>query len=404
MSLKQTIISQFCSNSHYDNIISIEPQYPVSLNETQLKDFLAAIPTLSPNTLIVINDADRSTPSFRIIRLLRQLKKIINPMQFIIASGAHKPITKESAKLLSGAKDEDKLWIHNGMDENNMIYLGETSRGTEIEINPVLYEADQVFTINGVEPHYFAGFTGGVKSLIPGLAAKKTIALNHRWALSPDAQIMRTEENPIFEDLWEAAGMLRPLDEVQSVQIVNHGNQIHSIQTGALRTAFDLACIKSRQIYGFNFSHPIQRIISFVQGPLDKTLYQAQKAMENVKKILQDGGSFVLVAKCEKGIGPSAFFQRMQALGTPENVINSISFENYQFGDHKAFYWAQMANRAELFYVGNLSSDIITEAFMRKITQEELLEKIKVWSMAGDKILIDFAGGFSAAELQGNIA
>ena len=68
-----------------------------------------------------------------------------------------------------------------------------------------MIEAEKILTINGVEPHYFAGFTGGIKSLIPGLAAHRTVELNHRWAITSDAAILRTEGNPLFEDLWEVA-------------------------------------------------------------------------------------------------------------------------------------------------------------------------------------------------------
>ena len=194
--------------------------------------------------------------------------------------------------------------------------------------------------------------------------------------------------------------IVRPMDQIQTIQLVNHGEDILAIYIGPLRSAFQSAMQDARQIYSRKLNHSFKRIVSFVQEPLNKSLYQAQKAMENVKQVLQDGGTFVLIAQCDSGIGTAAFFERMQKLGTPENILNALSFETYKFGDHKAFYWAQLAHRAELLYLGSLSSTLVEQAFMQKILETDLIILIKTWIDAEDTILIDFAGGYSAVEFE----
>ena len=210
---------------------------------------------------------------------------------------------------------------------------------------------------------------------------------------------MRIAGNPLQEDLWEAAEFVHPTDAVTTVQMVNHGDDILHLTTGFLRPAFEEAREVAQMVYGVPISGQVDRIISLVLSPLNRTLYQAQKAMENAKQVLKDGGTFVLVAPCDQGIGTAAFFDRMQALGSPETIVHSLSLETYQFGDHKAFTGLQLARRVELLYLGNLDGDIARGAFMQKISLEELLNLISEWHARGDRILIDEAGGYSAIYL-----
>ncbi len=141
----------------------------------------------------------------------------------------------------------------------------------------------------------------------------------------------------------------------------------------------------------------VDHVISFVTNLLNKTLYQAQKAMENTKNILEDNGTFTLIAKCDRGIENPLFFQRMKHLQTLENIVSSLTFEKYKFGDHKAYYWAELAKRARLFYIGDISSGEAYEAFMEKISFNNLFAKIEKWIEKNQTILIDEMGGMSVA-------
>ncbi len=375
----------------------IKPKFGKQIPDNELISTLQKLEPIQENSLIIVNDHDRSTPTAEIVDLLRRAGILTKPANFIIATGTHKfPDIINPIKFV-GAKNGDKVIIHDCDDDEKLIYLGETKNGTEVAVNKILLESDYIITINSVEPHYFAGFTGGIKSLIPGLASRKTIEKNHSLAIKPESCILKRVSNPLFEDLWEGGKLLKSLQKIQSIQLVNHNEQIFHMSVGTLQNAFNKARNQSFKIYGTPLNKKVDHIISFVANPLDRTLYQAQKAMENTKNVLKDNGTFTLIAKCDRGIGNPLFFNRMKSLLTPDKIIESISYENYTFGDHKAYYWAELAKRARLFYIGDLSSSDASDAFMKKISFDQLFAKIEKWIEEKQTILIDEAGGMSVA-------
>jgi len=382
------------------NTIFASPLFSVPLSEKDLMNILKKCPEIPADAVVIVNDADRSTPSAQVVKILQKLGKFKGTVIFIIASGTHKPCSMEEAKILSSAQSGDKIVIHNSTDESQLIPIGTTKRGTEVRVNKLLRSAKFILAINGIEPHYFAGFTGGIKSLVPGCAAKTTTVQNHKWAMDRESKVMRTTGNPIFEDLWDAGDLIRPMSEVYAVQMVNHGNDILACDVGPIRPTFEKIKDISKQVYGLALTQKVKHIISFVADPLDKTLYQAQKAMENAKQVLADDGTFVLVANCDNGIGTAAFFECMQSFGCVDNIINSLDINKYKFGDHKAYNWATLAKRAELLYIGSLNEQTASQAFMRKVTFPELLDLAKKWHNRGDRILIDGAGGYTALEMK----
>ena len=378
----------------------IQPKFGKQIPDNELISTLQNLKPIRANSLIIVNDHDRSTPTAKIVNLLRNAGILKKPTKFIIATGTHKFPNDIDLVRFTGAKGDDQVLIHDCDDAEKLISLGETKYGTKVAVNKILLESDDIITINSVEPHYFAGFTGGIKSLIPGLASRKTIEKNHSLAIKPESCILKTDSNPLHRDLWEGGNLLRSLQKIQSIQVVNHDEQIFHMSVGSLQNSFNQAKNQSFKIYGTTLTKKVVHIISFVAKPLNKTLYQAQKAMENTKKILKDNGTFTLVAKCDRGIGNSKFFQRMKNLQTSENIVTSLSYENYKFGDHKAFYWAELANRARLFYIGDLSIKEASEAFLEKITFNQLFDKIEKWIEKKQTILIDEMGGMSVAYLE----
>jgi len=375
----------------------IKPNFGKQIPDNKLISILQKIKPIRENSLIIVNDHDRSTPTAKIVNLLRSAGILTKPTKFVIATGTHKFPDSINPIKFTGARDGDKVIIHDCDDEENLIYLGKTKNGTEVAVNKLLLEFDDIITINSVEPHYFAGFTGGIKSLIPGLAARNTIVQNHKWAIKPESCILHTNDNPLHRDLWEAGNLIRNLEDIQSIQLINNRNDIFHISVGSLLNSFDEAKSVSLKSYGTHFIQKFDHIISFVADPLDHTLYQAQKAMENTKNVLKENGTFTLVAKCDRGIGNALFFERMQSLGSLKKIIETLSFKRYRFGDHKTYYWANLANNAQLFYIGDLSKEIASKAFMKKISGDELIENVKKWHQENQNILIDEFGGFSTA-------
>ena len=380
----------------FSNCISVTPSEGSSLIEQDIKRKLQKFPKVEENTLIIVNDQYRSTPSSRIIRALREIGKINCSVTFIIATGSHQPPTEEEAIQLTNAKKHDKIIYHDVKKLKNPSYAGITSRKTEVYYNSVIKEYDKIITIGSVEPHYFAGFTGGAKSLMPGIAAMETIRQNHRWAMTSETKLMKTKGNPAFEDIWESANLIIPLDNVFTIQLVNHGDSILHISVGKLTEAFKDAKEVSAKLLGEKFDMQFDRIISFVQPPLDRNLYQSQKATENTRNVLKDDGTLVLVSQCSDGRETSAFFKKLNEIGSYKKVLSTLSFEKYELGDHKAYKLAKIAESVNMLYIGGLTEDVANTAYMKKITVDDFVKLYKSWQAAGDNILIDEAGGFTA--------
>ena len=379
----------------FSKAVVCTPSSMEHMSDDELIECLSGFHEISADSLIIVNDNQRPTPTYKVIKALREAGKIKSPLNFLMATGTHSPPSLEESIELIGADKDDRILFHDISKDIDYTYAGTTSRGTRVLYNSVIDKYDNIITIGSVEPHYFAGFTGGAKSILPGITAHKTVTLNHRWALDNNSSIMKTLGNPVFEDIWEGADLIFPLKKVESIQLVNHGSLILGVCSGNLTKAFDEAKKISEKVFCKTVKRKFDRIISIVEAPLDMSIYQAQKAIENCKNILNEAGSFVLVASCNKGIGNMGFYNCLSKFKKPENVIDGISFTDYCLGDHKAYKFAETALKNELLYLGDLDENIVSKVFMKKISENQLADLYNNWIEKGDSILIDYAGGFN---------
>ncbi len=341
------------------------------------------------STLVVINDAHRSTPSKEILEVMDELG--IPYEAIAIATGSHAPPTENELRNLlpTSALETKNLIIHEGNQAiENYTYYGITSRGTPIFMNKIIEKYKQILCINSVEPHYFAGFTGGVKSLIPGLASVKTIEKNHSWALSPLSLPTVTVSNPLFEDLWEAFGLLC-VENVLGIQLISTASEIYHISVGNLKGSFEQATEIAKKVFTTSFSEKFDLVIAKVEGAIARSLYQAQKGLENTRQALKEGGTIVLLAECHEGIGNKAFYQTLSKFKDPAEVVSSLSIEKYRFGDHKASKFASLSLSGKLYVVSQgLTEEEVENVFATKITETQLEGMIHNHLQDGERVLI----------------
>lgn len=357
------------------------------LNST-MADEITKLPTL-----VIINDAHRSTPSKKILEIL--LSSAINHQieSIIIATGTHNaPSDKELKKLLPRTKylNEIEILVHDSRS-TNLVNLGKTSRGTEILINPIINKYKQILCINSVEPHYFAGFTGGVKSILPGLAGIKTVEKNHSWALDPKSGPTKIKDNPLQLDLQEALTFVD--NKLLGVQMISIGEKIYDAFAGELMDSFNEARLKALDMFCFRIDQPVDLVLSVVYPPLDRSLYQAQKGIENTRQILKKGGQMILLAHSPNGIGNTAFYETMLKFDNPTHVVENLTRENYNFGDHKAVKFATMKLEGELFLVGNLSERECKNVFAEYLDINHLEEHLRGVSKQGKTIAVVLDSG-----------
>jgi len=339
--------------------------------------------------LIIVNDASRPTPTSTILEYLSPLLKQHSDVQFLVATGAHRPPTEEEFQFIFGKTYElfkDKIFVHDARKEEDMVYLGTSTNGTEMYINKRVQEYGNVIVIGSVEPHYFAGYTGGRKSFLPGVASYKTIEMNHKLALHENAQSLKLQGNPVHEDMIDAMKVLKDIN-VFSIQTVLTGDhQLYEVTAGDLLQSFDAAISYANAIFCVPLKQKGNIVISAAPYPMDIDLYQSQKAMDNGKHAIEDNGILILVSKCRMGVGEESFLKLLSQACTPEEVFSLIKQE-YKLGFHKAAKMAQIGMHNQVWAVTDLDEDIIQKAMMKPYSslQQAVDDAVAVMKKRGEK-------------------
>jgi nickel-dependent lactate racemase len=218
--------------------------------------------------LTVVNDATRRTPTDSI---LEYIWDYVKSGDFIVATGTHRQPTSQELSTIFGKwlpHIEPRLARHDCYDSSLMIELGNTKYGTPVKLNKALFNADVILTINSVEPHFFAGFTGGRKSIIPGLASFETIQKNHCLAKDVKAVSLNLETNPLHEDLEDGLALLKNKTIITVQCVTDRDGAIIDIHSGELKEAFHKACKTSEQYYTVATPQKYDIVIANCEPPL----------------------------------------------------------------------------------------------------------------------------------------
>lgn len=352
-----------------ENLVVAPPQEVEKRNETEILTESLENPVdskpfssfIKDDFLLVVNDAQRPTPTGKVLDILLEYAA---PAEIAVATGSHAPPQKEDLVYIFGdhtSRLKDKIYIHRAK-ESPHTYYGTTSQGVEVYFDEILEKYQKVVVIGSVEPHYFAGLTGGRKSFLPGLSAYKTIEQNHEFALSKKAKNLALEGNPVHECMVEAAHMVK--NDIFFINLVlDKDRRIFACSSGNMFTSFNKAAEWSRDVYCVP-TDTYDIVLAAASYPLDVNLYQAQKAIENGKLALNDGGILILVAQCREGIGPDKFYQLLKNTETPDDAHQTIE-QGYKLGYHKAAKIAELAKRAEIWVVTGLEPEKLKNVYMK---------------------------------------
>ena len=173
-----------------------------------LRDFLKD----ARDVLFIVNDPTRPTPTSRVLDIIQD-DIAGHKVSFIVATGIHRKPTEEEYLQIFGeklyAKYKDCIHVHEAKKSEDMVYLGTSKNGTEMKVNRLGVDAHKIVIITSVEPHYFAGYTGGRKSFLPGIASYETITQNHKLALKREACALKLEGNPVHQDMIDALSTVK---------------------------------------------------------------------------------------------------------------------------------------------------------------------------------------------------
>jgi nickel-dependent lactate racemase len=282
---------------------------------------------LSPgeSVLIVVSDATRATGSAQVINLLvrRLIALGVAPydLRIIFATGLHRAVTREEkAELLTPfIVQRVRTLAHDASDESMHVSMGETERGTPIELNRALFDHSHVILTGAVGFHYFAGFTGGRKSVCPGLASRRTIEATHLQALDFERGGRRAgvgtgllDGNAVHEECERIAAEVAPSFLINTV--TDARGRIVRVYAGDWRVAHRLACAEYADSHTVKIESKRAAVVVSAGGaPHDLNLIQAHKALEMASYACEEGGDIVLVAECADGLGREDFLKWFDA-------------------------------------------------------------------------------------------
>lgn len=304
---------------------------------------------LNSPPLVIVNDGYRNTPTAKILDWLSEIAPlVIERSRFLIATGAHAVPTSEHLKTIFGPlyeKVKSRVGWHDASDTASLQSVGHDQFGAPTFINKLFLDYERVIVIGSVEPHYFAGFTGGRKSLFPGICDLKTIERNHNLADSLSAQPMKLKGNPVAEHL-DALLNLIDTGKVMAIQVVlDSTDAVAGIFCGSIRDSFHEAARRAKDIYACSFDQKYEVVLCELSPPLDDNLYQAQKALENCQAAVADGGACVVVAGCRGGIGSDHFYK---LAGIWDRETNQPKDGVRRFGSHKLSRVNAMSRRIQV--------------------------------------------------------
>ncbi|MDF1545769.1 MAG: lactate racemase domain-containing protein [bacterium] len=290
----------------------------------------------APTLLFVVNDGHRSTPTIAILEWIDQIDTaVLDSAEFLIATGTHSHPTPAHFNSIFGQLYErvkSRVHVHDARDYDSMVKVGEDPLGGDVWIDRRFVEAERVIVISSAEPHYFAGYSGGRKSFFPGLTDLATVERNHNLANSLDCAPLKLFGNPMSEHLEQLLGMV-DLEKVLSVQVVfDATGEIVNCSVGALHDSFREAAALSDAVYAHEIKDQFDIVLCEMLPPLDNSLYQAQKGVENCRAAVKPKGAIIVVSPCTDGVGSSHFFD-LAAEWDP--VKNCARDGRMRFGSHK---------------------------------------------------------------------
>lgn len=314
---------------------------------------------------VITSDITRPMPTRKVMpALLDELYAAgVKPedITLVFALGSHRRQTDEERRRLAGERAWNEIRCVD-CDPDDCVHLGVTSAGTPVDITRVVAEADRRICLGNVEYHYFAGYSGGAEAIMPGCSTRAAIQSNHSMMVRAEAAAGNLKTNPVRRDIEEAAALCG-IDYILNVVLGEH-KEILRAAAGDVTLAHRELCAFLDKIY-LNELPQAADIVLVSQGgaPKDLNLYQTQKALDNARHAVRQGGIIILIGSCREGLGERVFEQWMTTSPSPEAMIERIG-RDFQLGGHKAAAIAITLQKAKIFLVSELEDDFVRSIFL----------------------------------------
>jgi len=334
---------------------------------------------------IVVDDSTRPAPSHIMVSpLLYELDSAgvkTENITIIFGCGTHRAVTIEEALRLLGESVIKRVKIvSHDCKAHDLVYVGTTSKyGTKVYLNKIFAEADVKILTGDICFHYYAGYGGGRKSVLPGISGEETIKTNHAMLLHPNAKTGVLEGNPVNEDMMEAAKLAK-VNFILNVATNSKGEIVKAF-AGDLELAFYEGVKVVDEMYRVSVDRRADIVVVSPGGyPADLNLFQAYKGVDSALEVVKRGGVIILAAECTEGYENQVFYDWMAKFKDLKNVEREIK-RNFVLGGHKAYYLLRALQKVQIILVSTMPDYYAANVFGLKTARtvnEALSEAFKV--------------------------
>lgn len=336
--------------------------------------------TASSRVAIIFSDVTRATPTHIILpALLEELSHL--PKQhitFFCALGTHRPATAGELIAILGQEIVDQYRVVQNDSGNPDLhtFTGTTSSGNNVMLNREMLEADLRILTGFIEPHFFAGFSGGGKALMPGMAYVETIRYNHsiNHLEDPGARWGITRGNPLWEEVMEAAELAGPSFLLNVT--LNRDKEITGVFAGDLRKAHGKGCEFARETAMTPLDEPYDIVLTSNSGyPLDLNVYQSVKGMSAAERIVKQGGNILIAAECWDGIPSGSDYETiLGSVGSPGEMMEFIkTHENSLKDTWQVFFQAMIQQKAKVYLYSGLDEETVRKCLLEPVNHLDTL-------------------------------
>ncbi len=344
---------------------------------------------------IITSDISRPLPSYDVLpSVLRELNAAGIPdedITVVFALGSHRAQTEEECRKLAGDYAFDKVRCIDS-DPEDCILMGTSTNGTPFSITRSVAEADFRIALGNIEFHYFAGYSGGVKALMPGVSTPEAIQCNHSLMVSPDACAGKLEGNPVREDLEQALNFC-PIHFIVNAVLDEHKHIVYAV-AGDVIKAHRVGCKYLDKMYRKPIPHRADIVLVSQGGaPKDANLYQTQKALDNAKHAVADGGTIIVIGACNEGLGSAKFEEWLVGSERAHDMVERIG-RDFQLGGHKAAAIGMVLDRANIDLVSEMDDDFVRSIFLnpQPSAQKAFDEAMEKYGPDASVIAMPFGG------------
>ncbi|MDD4188531.1 MAG: nickel-dependent lactate racemase [Eubacteriales bacterium] len=355
------ILQLNCSNNITDETEEIEH----ALNNPIGTGTIGEIFKPGEKIVIITSDITRPMPTRVVLPVL--VNRLIeagcseSDMTVVFALGNHRKHTEEEKKYLMGEALYGKIKCLDS-DVTDCVAVGSSKSGTPYEIFKKVAEADRRICLGNIEYHYFAGYSGGAKAIMPGVSTPKAIQANHSKMILDAARAGYIDGNPVRQDIDDVADFV-PIDFIINV-VLDEKKRILKAFAGHHISAHREGCKYLDSLYSVGIPKRAEIVITTPGGyPKDINVYQAQKSLDNAKHAVKDGGIIIFVAQCAEGLGEKVFERWINEAESPEDIINKIC-SHFELGGHKAAAIALVQKKARIYMVSDLDDSLVRKMFM----------------------------------------